>query len=185
MLAIENKRVDIRAWLSAPMMDAHNAYIVLVVVSSVLSLGILAPIWMKIHQNEKLWLARAVAGEVGVMGEHKQEAGTWVVHVALNRVDNDWFPGDIPSVIRQGFFGAQTYVDEDPPAWAYDVVDLALGQRKAGEDPTGGSLFLFGGQDLVDCMDMELERGRLKRDGWVFSVHLFYRWPYPAGCGYD
>lgn len=133
--------------------------------------------------QERLWLARAVAGEVGVMGEHREQAGTWIVHVALNRLPNKWFPDDLITVIKQGFNGAHA-IDE-PPEWAYDVVDLAIQQRADSEDPTVGSLFLFGGQDIVDCMDFSLRYGMLQREGWVFSVHLFLTWPYPAGCWYE
>ena len=141
-----------------------------------------APIedWEK--SQERLWLARAVTGEVSVMGEHREQAGSWVVHVALNRKEHTWFPADLVAVVQQGFAGAHNI--DVPPQWAYDIVDAAIEQRARGEDPTGGSLFILGGLDIIPCMDFSKRYGMLKREGYVFSVHLFTTWPYPDGCWY-
>ncbi len=129
--------------------------------------------------NEKLWLARAVQGEVSVMGEHRDTTAGWIVHVALNRVDSKWFPANIEDVVRQGFAGAHT-VDEPEP-WAFRAVTSSLLQRTVG-DPTNGALFVFGGLDINDCIDWSSHRGSRYREGWVFSVHMLARWPYVEGC---
>ena len=133
----------------------------------------------QISYGETLWLARAVQGEVGVMGPERENTGAWIVHVALNRVDNKWFPDDIETVVRQGFAGA--HVVQMPDPWAFDIVTTALEQRRT-EDPTRGALFIFGGLDLNHCMDWSSWRGSRYREGWVFSVHIFARWPYVEGC---
>jgi hypothetical protein len=136
-----------------------------------------------VTDTERLWLARAVQGEVSVMGEHRLQAGTWVVHVALSRVDSPWFPGDLVSVVQSGFYGS--LVVDTPEPWAYEAVDFALAERACGVDPTQGSLFVFGGLDVLPCMDFSKRLGMLQREGWDFSVHLFRTWPYPKGCWYD
>ena len=133
-----------------------------------------------LSETDKLWLARAVQGEVGVMGEHREETGRWVVHVALNRMGNKWFPDDMTRVIKWGFWGAHTI--GEPDDWAREIVNTALSEREQGIDPTGGSLFILGGQDLVPCMDWVSHRGSLKREGWMFSTHLFTRWPFSETC---
>jgi len=133
----------------------------------------------RVSYDEKLWLARAVQGEVGVMGPERERAGNWIVHVALNRVDNKWFSDDLETVIRQGFAGA--HVVQMPEAWAFEVVTTALEQHRT-EDPTRGALFIFGGIDINDCMNWSSWRGSAYREGWVFSVHMFARWPYVEGC---
>lgn len=129
---------------------------------------------------DKLWLARAVQGEVGVMGPLREETGKWIVHTALNRVSSPWFPGNIQDVVRQGFAGA--HVVGFPDEWTLEIVKQALEEHRQGEDPTGGALFVFGGQDLTECMDWSSHRGSLQREGWVFSVHLFAEWPFKDSC---
>ena len=136
----------------------------------------------RVSYGEMLWMARAVQGEVSVMGEERERTGTWVVHVALNRTGSRWFPDDLETVIRQGFAGA--HVVQMPEAWAFRIVTNALLQRTAEdpEDPTNGALFIFGGIDINECMDWSSHRGSAYREGWVFSVHMFARWPYVEGC---
>ncbi len=141
------------------------------------------PACICITPEERFALAQAVQGEVGAMGEHRQETGTWIVHVALNRVASPWFPDNIVSVVQGGFYGAATIPQPSP--WAFDVVDFAVSQRAANHDPTQGALFVLGGLDILSCMDFSKRVGYLKRDGWDFSVHLFSTWPYPQGCWYD
>ena len=133
----------------------------------------------QVSYGETLWLARAVQGEVSVMGEERERTASWVVHVARNREDSRWFPNNIEDVVRQGFAGS--HVVQMPEPWAFDVVTTALEQHRT-EDPTRGALFIFGGLDLNDCMDWSSWRGSAYREGWVFSVHMFARWPYVDGC---
>lgn len=135
--------------------------------------------YRQVSYDEKLWLARAVQGEVGVMGPERRNAGAWIVHVALNRVDNKWFPDNIGDVVQQGFAGADRV--QMPEPWAFDVVTTTL-ERHRTEDPTNGALFIFGGLDINKCMDWSSHRGSAYREGWVFSVHMFARWPYVDGC---
>lgn len=132
-----------------------------------------------ISYADTLWLARAVQGEVGVMGEHRAETGSWIVHVALNREASKWFPDNVEWAVRQGFAGA--HMVDEPEPWAWDIVEDALFQRQS-EDPTGGALFIFGGLDINSCMDWSSHRGSAYRKGWVFSVHMFARWPYIKNC---
>lgn len=137
------------------------------------------PVESHVSYTDTLWMARAVQGEVAVMGEAREMTGSWVAHVILNRADSKWFPPDIVSVVKQGFAGA--HVVRDPHPWAWDIVKAAIEQRETW-DPTYGSLFIIGGLDINDCMDWTSHRGSAYREGWVFSVHMFGRWPYIEGC---
>ena len=130
--------------------------------------------------DEVLWIVRAVGGEVGVMGEHRHLAGMWVVHTILNRVESEWFPNNIESVVRQGYAGS--HMVDMPHAWAFEALTSALTQRIEEGDPTSGGLFLIGGLDLTGCMDWSSHRGSLKRDGWDFSVHMFAMFPFDNSC---
>jgi len=133
----------------------------------------------EVSYDDMLWLARAVQGEVGVMGEHRAETGAWVVHVALNRVPNKWFPGTIEQVVRQGFAGAHVIPHPDP--WAWEVAQVAVLQHQVS-DPTSGALFIFGSIDINNCIDWSSHTGSAQRDGWLFGVHMFSRWPYIKEC---
>ena len=135
--------------------------------------------YRQVSYDETLWLARAVQGEVGVMGGAREMTGSWVVHVILNRVDSKWFPDNIVDVVKQGFAGA--HVVSDPEDWVWSIVADAIEQRRT-IDPTWGSLFIFGGLDINDCIDWSSHQGSAYRQGWVFSVHMFSRWPYIEGC---
>jgi len=113
------------------------------------------------------------------MGERREETGSWIVHVALNRVASPWFPDSVKWVVYKGFAGAR--VIDEPESWAWDIVENALFQRQS-EDPTGGALFIFGGLDINRCIDWSSHRGSAQREGWMFSVHMFAAWPYKKGC---
>jgi len=119
-------------------------------------------------------MAKAIQGEVGVLSDLKTRAGTWVVHVILNRQDSPWFPDDIQAIVDQGFYGAETILA--PSQWAYEAIDLALLERSWGYDPTAGSLFLLGGIDLTPEADLSSRVGYLEFG--PFSVHAFADWPY-------
>jgi len=134
----------------------------------------------QVQLDDRYYMAKAVQGEVGVMGDLRLQTGTWIVHVILNRQASRWFPSQIKDVVDQGFYGAATIAEPDP--WAYEVVDFALLERSWGLDPTRGALFVFGGIDLLECMDYSLRVGYAEREGTDFSVHVFSTWPYPAGC---
>lgn len=129
-----------------------------------------------VDDDDREWLARAVVGEVAVMRSQRELAGSWVVHVAMNRVDNPWFLDSAAEVILapDGMKGAWDV--EEVPDWAYDVVDATLLERGKYGDATSGSLWLFGGLDIRDGMDWAGHMGSLV-DG-IFSVHLFARWPF-------
>lgn len=138
---------------------------------------LLLPSRPQVSYTDRLWLARAVQGEISVMGKERERTGAWVVHVALNRVASPWFPNDTETVIKQGFAGAR--VVDDPESWAQAIVCQALHQKT---DPTNGALFVFGGLDINECMDWSSHRGSAYREGWVFSVHMFAQWPYVEEC---
>jgi hypothetical protein len=129
-----------------------------------------------VDADDREWLARAVVGEVAVMRPQRELAGSWVVHVVLNRVGNPWFLDSAAEVILapDGMKGAWDV--EQVPEWAYDVVDAALLERGRYGDTTSGSLWLFGGLDITENMDWAAHMGSLV-DG-AFSVHLFARWPF-------
>lgn len=142
-----------------------------------------------LSDNDRLWLARAVQGEVGVMGEYRKLTGSWVVHVALNRLEakavregSPWEAGDLSWLVYNGFFGARREEVSEPEEWAFKIVDDALEQRAESGDVTQGAMYILGGIDINECIDWESHIASVQRPGWLFSVHLFKQFPYVSGC---
>ena len=86
-------------------------------------------------------LACAAQTEAHPLTAHRQEAGEWVAHVALNRADaGRW--GTLEETLRRDFHAIDTCGQPEP--WAVRAAISALVQ----DDPTDGALFLLSLDDL-------------------------------------
>jgi hypothetical protein len=86
-------------------------------------------------------LACAVQTEAYPLRAHRNEAGAWVAHVALNRAATGWW-GTLAETLVRDFHGVPGCGQPDP--WATWVAVDAMVE----DDPTGGMLFVLSTADL-------------------------------------
>ena len=86
---------------------------------------------------------------VHLLGPSQEQGTAMVVHVFLNRLESFAFPNDPEGVIASGFWGYSS-VRDDPPTWIAPIVVREIQRHRQGYDPTGGALYVFSLDDVIE-----------------------------------